>query len=196
MCPSHKHCHQPSDADFHRSSAARQPSAVLRRSGPNLQEPISDNVQELRRRRVQTPDEARLFDTIKHGPRPRNVLRRCSPEPRLRGVGATRLLSAGRVRLILIDRLSARPRGPFRAANLRRPPGRHSNHIQPLFLHRRGSAPSRVPGDHSSVGSRPSDDFSSASRFQPRRPQASAGALDSILQLFSGKPCFGLPITF
>jgi len=43
---------------------------------------MSDNVLELRRRRVFTPDEPALFDTIRHASRPRNVLRRCSPEPR------------------------------------------------------------------------------------------------------------------
>ena len=102
----------------------------------------------------------------------------------MRGVGAARLLSAGRVRLILIDLLSARPRGPFRAANLRRPAGRHSNHIAHLFRQRRGSVPSRAPGDHLSVGSRPFDAFLSAARFYPRRPHASAGSPDSVLPLF------------
>jgi hypothetical protein len=41
---SNKHRDPPPDADFRRPFEARQPSAVLRRSGPNLQEPISDNV--------------------------------------------------------------------------------------------------------------------------------------------------------
>ena len=54
---------------------------------------MPDNVQELRRRRLLTPDEAPLFDTIRHASRPRKVLRRCASEPRSRGVGATRLLS-------------------------------------------------------------------------------------------------------
>ena len=56
---------------------------------------VSANVLKLRRRRGLTPDEAQIFDTGRHAFRPRHVVRRCSPEPRLRGVGATCLLCAG-----------------------------------------------------------------------------------------------------
>jgi hypothetical protein len=97
---------------------------------------------------------------------------------------ANRLLSAGRARPILTVPISARPSGPFRAANLRRPAGRHSNHIGHLFRQRRGPMPSCPPGDHWSVGPRPFDAFLSAARFYPRRPHASAGSPDSVLPLF------------